>query len=55
VNKGLEQTASLFTPITVAYNWVHQAAEILDNETGLDAIEIKEVFKLYWIQCHTAK
>jgi hypothetical protein len=27
----LEQTASLFTPITVAYHWVHQAVEILDQ------------------------
>ncbi|MBG1239680.1 hypothetical protein [Nostoc sp. NZL] len=45
LNKGLEQTASLFTPITVAYHWVHQAAEILDNKTGLDAIEVKRSFQ----------
>ncbi|NJM69827.1 MAG: hypothetical protein HC862_06155 [Scytonema sp. RU_4_4] len=41
LNKGLEQTASLFAPITVAYTWIHQAAEILDNEIGLDAIEVQ--------------
>jgi hypothetical protein len=45
LNKGLEQTASLFTPLTVAYHWVHQAAGILDNETGLDAIEVQQSFQ----------
>lgn len=45
MRKGLEQTASLFTPITVAYNWIHQAAEILDNETALDAIGVKRSFQ----------
>jgi hypothetical protein len=45
VSKGLEQTASLFAPITVAYNWIYQAAEILDNETGLDAIEVQRSFQ----------
>lgn len=45
LNKGLEQTASLFTPITFAYHWVHQAAKILDNETGLDAIEVQRTFQ----------
>lgn len=45
VSKGLEQTESLFTPIAVAYNWLHQAAKILDNETGLDAIEVQRSFQ----------
>lgn len=45
LNKGLEQTASLFTPITVADHWVHQAAGILDNETGLDAIVVQRSFQ----------
>ncbi|MCC5661741.1 hypothetical protein LC608_33320 [Nostoc sp. XA010] len=45
LNKGLEQTASLFAPITVAYNWIAQAAEILDNETGLDAIAVQRSFQ----------
>jgi hypothetical protein len=34
---GLEQTASLWTPLAVAYDWVHQVAMLLDNETGQDA------------------
>lgn len=41
----MEQTASLFAPITVAYHWVYQASEILNNETGLDAIEVKRSFQ----------
>lgn len=39
---GLEQTASLWTPLAVAYNWVHQVAIILDNETGQDAQTIQQ-------------
>lgn len=42
VSKGLEQTTSLFTPISVAYNWIYQAAEIFNNETSLDAIGVKQ-------------
>ena len=45
ISFGLEQTASLFAPITVAYNWIHQVAEILDNKTGLDAIGVKQSFQ----------
>ena len=37
VSTGLEQTASLWTPLAVAYDWVHQVATILDNETRQDA------------------
>lgn len=45
VSFGLEQTASLFTPIAVAYNWIHQAADILDNQAGHSAIEIKRSYQ----------
>jgi hypothetical protein len=45
VSFGLEQTASLFAPITVAYGWIHQAASILDNEAGLDATAVKQSFQ----------
>lgn len=45
VSSGLEQTASLFTPITVAYNWIHKAADILDNEAGHSAIEVKRSYQ----------
>lgn len=42
---GLEQTASLFAPIAVAYNWIHQAVDILDNEAGHSAIEVKRSYQ----------
>ena len=45
VSKGLEQTALLFTPITVAYNWLHKAADILDNEADLDAVGVKRSYQ----------
>lgn len=45
VSKGLEQTAPLFAPISVAYRWIHKAADILDNEAALDAIEVKRSYR----------
>ncbi len=45
VSFGLEQTASLFAPITVAYNWVHKAADILENEAGDSVIEVKRNYQ----------
>ena len=37
LSKGLEQTAALWSPITIAYNWVHHAAQILENHAQFDA------------------
>jgi hypothetical protein len=37
----------LFTPVTVAYNWIHKAAKILDNEDGLDAMGVKRCFRAF--------
>jgi hypothetical protein len=45
LSKGLEQTAALWPPIAVAYNWVHEAAQILDNQAGLDAVEVQRCFQ----------
>lgn len=45
ISFGLEQTASLFAPIAVAYNWIHKAADILDNEAGHPAIEVKRSYQ----------
>lgn len=45
ISNGLKQTAPLFAPIAVAYKWIHQAAEILDNEAGLDAIGVKRTYQ----------
>lgn len=37
LSKGLEQTAPLWLPLTIAYDWVHEAEKILDNQAELDA------------------
>ena len=41
----MEQTAPLFAPIAIAYNWIHQAADILDNEAGHSVIEVKRSYQ----------
>ncbi len=35
------QTASLWTPLATAYDWVHQVATILDNPVGLGAQDVQ--------------
>ncbi len=36
LSKGLEQTAALWSPIIIAYDWVHHAAQILNNHVEFD-------------------
>ena len=43
--KGLEQTSLLWSSVAIAYEWVHQAAKILDNEPGLDARSVRRRFQ----------
>lgn len=45
LSKGLEQTASLWLPLTIAYNWIHEAAKILENQPGLDATLVQLCFQ----------
>ena len=45
LSNGLEQTAALWSPIAIAYNWVHEAAKMLDNQAGLDASLIQLCFQ----------
>ena len=45
IASGLEQTTSLWTPITIAYNWVHQAATLLKNEAQLDGDGVRVCFR----------
>ncbi len=45
LSKGLEQTAALWTPIAITYNWIHEAAKILDNQVGLDASLVQLCFQ----------
>ena len=44
LSQGLEQTAALWSPIAVAYDWVHQAVLILDNQADLEAAAIQHRF-----------
>ncbi len=37
LSRGLEQTAALWSPIIIAYNWVHHAAKILANHAQFDS------------------
>jgi hypothetical protein len=37
LSKGLEQTAALWSPIIIAYDWVHHAAKILANHAQFDS------------------
>lgn len=45
ISNGIEQTASLFTPIALTYQWIHQAADILNNEVGHSAEKVKRHYQ----------
>ena len=42
LSKGLEQTGTLWPPVTLATDWVHQAATILNNQAGLKAKDVQQ-------------
>jgi hypothetical protein len=35
----------LFEPITIAFDWVHQAATLLDNELNLNGQQVRQRFE----------
>lgn len=41
VAKGLAATADAWPPLRIAYGWVHQAAQILENEAQAPAPEVR--------------
>jgi hypothetical protein len=45
LSKGLEHSAALWSALAIAYNWVHEAAKILDNQAGLDAHLVQHCFQ----------
>ena len=55
ISNGLQQTASLFAPIAVAYHWIHLAAEILDNEAELSAEVVKQDYQKLLAQMSRSK
>jgi len=42
--KALEQTAPLFEPVAIAFEWVHQATTILDNDLNLKGQDVRQQF-----------
>jgi hypothetical protein len=45
ISKALEQTAPLFEPVAIDFDWVHQAATILDNDLNLSAQDVRQCFE----------
>ncbi len=44
LSRGLQRTAHLWSPIEIAYRWVHTAADILDNTAGLSGKQVQRRF-----------
>lgn len=47
ISKALVQTAPLFEPIAIAFDWVHQAASILDNDLNWDGQQVRQQFEQF--------
>ena len=45
LSKGLQQTAALWSPIIIAYDWVHHAAKILPNHAQFDSSIVQLCFR----------
>lgn len=45
LSKALEQTAPLFEPVATVFDWVHQAATILDNDLKVDGRQVRQQFE----------
>lgn len=44
LKRALERTAHLWPPIQTAYGWLHSAAHLLDNATGLSGKQVQRRF-----------
>lgn len=42
LSTALNQTAALWQPIAIAFDWVHQVATILDNDAQLDGSTVRD-------------
>jgi hypothetical protein len=45
ISKALTQTMPLFEPIVIAFDWVHQAATLLDNELNVNGQQVRQRFE----------
>lgn len=41
----MEQTDAFWSPVSLAYQWVHKAAHILNNDDGLDGAGVRRRFQ----------
>jgi 5-hydroxyisourate hydrolase-like protein (transthyretin family) len=41
LQRGLEETATLWPPVRAAYRWVKRVARLLDNQAGLPAAGVR--------------
>jgi hypothetical protein len=55
ISKALEQTAPLFEPVVIAFDWVHQAATILDNDLNLRGQDVRQQFEQLLQTMETSK
>lgn len=55
ISKALEQTAPLFEPVATAFDWVHQATTILDNDRNLDGQQVRQQFEQLLQTMETSK
>ena len=44
INRGLERTAHLWTPVQTAYRWLHSAAHLLTNADDLSGKQVQRRF-----------
>jgi len=42
LSKALAQTMPFFEPIAIAFDWVHQAATLLDNDLKLNGQQVRQ-------------
>jgi hypothetical protein len=45
VTGGLGATAAAWPALTTAYGWIHQAAHLLANESGLDLLALRRAYR----------
>ena len=45
ISKALAQTRTLFEPVAIAFDWVHQAATLLDNDLNLNGHQVRQRFE----------
>ena len=45
LERGLQETATLWEPLECVYSWVHTAAHILDNPAELDGAQVRRRFQ----------